>query len=828
MTEETLTILRIDGDPASLTVQQLRDNIKKLKGELSDLTIGTEKYQSTLTSLIANQNALRGAMNGTAASLDETADAAVGTVNSYNGLVAKMAELNREFRSMDTASDEGKARMRELGAEINAVNDQLKAMDALRGNYQRNVGNYRSALNGLNLAMAQVVRELPSMAISVNTFFLAISNNIPILADQIANLRAQNELALARGEKTVSVLGSVVKSLFSWNTVLTLVITAVTLFGDKLIDMIANLFKAKDAALDTAKALENVKEAVDFGNLGEQIANMERLSNIFRSLGDDAEAKREFVEKYKDELEKTGVEIKNVADAEKLLIKNKDNYIQSLKARAMATAAMNLAGEEFEKSLRAQTEAEKLKDEYDKKVQTNMRGSIRAWNKYAEAANEAYYANQKAYEYIKIANDLFGPLEEDSSNGGSGNGSGTKDNTLDYIRQMQDAQLALLNDGYEKQLAERRLYYERQIEDLKNTLETEENLTAEGRAAINETIRALTLQGEQESARIMEEWEQSKRDIAQETTEALIRDGEQLSRELDREEKENERRRERERSQTRKWAQEMQDAQLRQIDADKRKALSENENATGINEGERAEREYQIIQEANQKKLELYRQFEQDALNAMNPQLAIQMKQRAADMEVEITRTSAERQKEIYDNLQAAKQQSYQNIISGTTTLLNTLADLYEQDAENSEEAAQKSKNLQIAATTISTISGAVSAYMGAIKAFENTGPGAIAGPIVGAVQAALVLATGLAQIQKIKNTDVNKDKSPSGSVGGISASVSAPTVTPNVTHVRNITSASEEDRLNRIADDQRVYILASDIEASQNQRRTVVREASF
>ena len=818
MAEETLTILRIDGDPASLTVQQLRDNIKKLKDELSGITIGTEQYQKTLTSLVANQNALRGAMNGTSASLDEVTQAAAGTANSYNGLVARMAELNREFRSMDTASDEGKARMRELGAEINAVNDQLKAMDALRGNYQRNVGNYRSALNGLNLAMAQVVRELPSMAISVNTFFLAISNNIPILADQIANLRAQNELALARGEKTVSVLGSVVKSLFSWNTVLTLVITAVTLFGDKLIDMIANLFKAKDAALDTAKALENVKEAVDFGNLGEQIANVERLSNIFRSLGDDAEAKREFVEKYKDELEKTGVEIKNVADAEKLLIKNKDNYIQSLKARAMATAAMNLAGEEFEKSLRAQTEAEKLKDEYDKKVQTNMRGSIRAWNKYAEAANEAYYANQKAYEYIKIANDLFGPLEEDSSNGGSGNGSGTKDNTLDYIRQMQDAQLALLSDGYEKQLAERRLYYERQIEDLKNTLETEENLTAEGRAAINETIRALTLQGEQESARIMEEWEQSKREIAQETTEALIRDGEQLSRELDREEKENERRRERELSQTGKWAQEMQDAQLRQIDADTDHAVAMNAADTSMPEGWRAWKEYDIIKAANEAKIELLKQYEQDALKAGDPQTAIQRYGEYKALEVEMEEDAAAEKLRI----QKAAQQEALSLVNNTTNLLDTLADLYEQDAENNEEAARKAKNLRIASATIETITGAVTAYMQA----QQLGP--IAGPIVGAVQAALVLATGLAQIQKIKNTDVNKDKSPSGSVGGISASVSAPTVTPNVTHVRNITSASEEDRLNRIADDQRVYILASDIEASQNQRRTVVREASF
>ena len=151
--------------------------------------------------------------------------------------------------------------------------------------------------------------------------------------------------------------------------------------------------------------------------------------------------------------------------------------------------------------------------------------------------------------------------------------------------------------------------------------------------------------------------------------------------------------------------------------------------------------------------------------------------------------------------------------------MLNTLADMYEEDAENNEAAAQKVKNLRIAAATIETLSGAVTAYMQA----QQLGP--VAGSIVGAVQAALVLATGMAQIQKIRNTDVDKDKEPSSA---ISATVSAPTVTPNVTQVRNITSASEEDRLNRMADDQRVYILASDIEASQSGRRVRVKESTF
>ena len=864
MAEETLTVFRVDGDPASLTLQKLKDSIKKLKDELSKLTIGTEQYQETLVSLTTKQNLLRGALNGTTASLEGMSKAAAGTETSYNGLVNRMAALNKEFRSLDFNSEAGQKRMQELAVEINGINDELKKFDIARGNYGRMVGNYRTAINGLNNATAQVVRELPSLAISANTFFLAISNNIPILVDQIANLRAQNELALARGEKTVSVLGAVVKSLFSWNTVLTLVITAVTLFGDKIIAFVGNLFKAKDAVDANAEAMKRYREAVEAASKaeGEAIATAKLLYDIAtdetRSMKDRLSAVHQLQDEYPDYLG-------NMSD-EAILAGNAkvayDKLIESLMEYAKTKAYVNKIAEQQGIIIQEEIDTKDAREQLE-----SLRKEIAQVEKQIDDAipddidprglKASYYEGataplqERLAELKTQANELISLIDESDARAADAQAtiemlrkeinpkymstednnrtvvkdSEPEDNTLDYIRQMQDAQLALLNDGYEKQLAERRLYYERQIEDLKNTLETEENLTEEGRAAINETIRALTLQGEQESARIMAEWEQSKRDIAQEITETLIKDGEQLSRELDKEEKENERRRERELEQTRKWTQEMQDAQLRQIDADKRKDLSENENATGINEGERAEREYQIIQEANQKKLELYRQFEQDALNAMNPQLAIQMKQRAADMEVEITRTSAERQKEIYDNLQAAKQQSYQNIISGTTTLLNTLADLYEQDAENSEEAAQKSKNLQIAATVISTISGAVSAYMGAIKAFENTGPGAIAGPIVGAVQAALVLATGMAQIQKIRNTDVDKDKEPSSA---ISATVSAPTVTPNVTQVRNITSASEEDRLNRMADDQRVYILASDIEASQSSRRVRVKESTF
>lgn len=839
MTQETITILRINGDPAALTIEQLKKNIQELKDELSKLTIGTDRYQKTLTSLIANQNALRGAMNGTSASLDNVADSATGTVKSYNGLVAKMAELNREYRSLDFNTEAGQKRMQELAVEINGINDELKKFDIARGNYGRMVGNYRTAINGLNNATAQVVRELPSLAISANTFFLAISNNIPILADQIANLRAQNEAAIAQGGKAVNVLTAVVKSFFSWNTILTLVLTVVTLFGDKIIEFVGNLFKGKEAVVDMTKALKDMEKAMDTASIGEQIANYQRLVDLYREIGDSAEEKRKFLEDYRDEIDKTGVSVQNIYDADKLFIYGTDDFIRAIQQRAMALAGMELAAEQYKKALEEQNKSSERRSklegmlpdaEYDAHVNKLLYGEDSSQAKQSQRLLDSIKKEiqkiddciaalrETGNKYIEAANDLNKEADkilnlEDED--GSGSSSSDKDNTLDYIRQMQDAQLALLDEGYERQLAERKLYYERQIEDLKNTLETEKNLTEEGRAAINETIRALTLQGEQESARIMEEWEQSKRDIAQETIDALIADSDELSRQLDKEEQENERRRERELEQTRKWAQGMRDAQLGRVDSETDHAVTMNRNDISMPEGWRAWKEYDIIQEANQKKLELMKSYEEEALKAGDLTAALDWQQQQADLSVAIEEEAAQRKEDIWE----ATQRQVAAFTGNVSGLLSTLADMYEEDAENNEKAAQQAKNLKVAAATIDTIGGAVTAYMQA----QSLGP--IAGPIVGAVQAALVLATGLAQIQKIKNTDVDKDKEPSG---GISASVDAPTVTPRVTEVRNVTSASEEDRLNRMADDQRVYILSSDIEASQNRRRAVVKETSF
>lgn len=141
MAEETITILKVGTEEAVSNINDLKNNIKQLKDDLGKLAIGTEEYQDTLDELKVNQNALKDAMYATTASMEDVAKSATGASESYNSLVHRMAALKEEFRATNDA-----AKRLELGAKIKEVNDQLKQMDALQGNFQRNVGNYTESI----------------------------------------------------------------------------------------------------------------------------------------------------------------------------------------------------------------------------------------------------------------------------------------------------------------------------------------------------------------------------------------------------------------------------------------------------------------------------------------------------------------------------------------------------------------------------------------------------------------------------------------------------------------------------------------------------------
>lgn len=172
--------------------------------------------------------------------------------------------------------------------------------------------------------------------------------------------------------------------------------------------------------------------------------------------------------------------------------------------------------------------------------------------------------------------------------------------------------------------------------------------------------------------------------------------------------------------------------------------------------------------------------------------------------------------------LAQAKIDSMYAVANATSSVLGSLASMYESDEENAEKNAGKIKALRIAEATINTISGAIGAFTSAA-----VNPGGIPGMIIGAANAAAVTAAGIAQIAKIRQTKVGSSGASSAS-SAPSAVVSAPMVETSVPSVRSVTSATEEERLNQMAKDQRVYLVTSDVEAALDDSKVRVEESSF
>lgn len=164
--------------------------------------------------------------------------------------------------------DAGKA----LLAQIANVQKELSAAEQASGRFQRNVGNYASAWNGLGFSIQQVARELPSLAVSANTFFLAISNNIPILVDEIARARKEYvafQEALKAGNINVKAVAPVwqqlTKSLINWQTALVVGLTLLSVHGKDIINWINTLSRSSDAVDGMIVRMQNLSKVMKDG-----------------------------------------------------------------------------------------------------------------------------------------------------------------------------------------------------------------------------------------------------------------------------------------------------------------------------------------------------------------------------------------------------------------------------------------------------------------------------------------------------------------------------------------------------------------------------------
>jgi len=280
---------------------------------------------------------------------------------SYNRLSAQYALNKIRLNQMSAAEREAADSGKKLEAETNAIYQQMIKLQEATGNYRLSVGHYQKTWDGLGISISQVVRELPAAAVSLNAFFLGISNNIPMVVDEINRLRKQNELLAAEGKEQISVTKSVVKSLFSWNTALAVLLTVFSMYGKEIITWIDKTLAGRDAAKSFEDALEDLNSELGKGSTGaygQQIAVLRRLSENWRDLGDNVKAQTQWIKDNEKEFSKLGITIDSINDANNAFVDNTESVVAAYKARAKAEAALNVVSQQYQKLLVAENKAE--------------------------------------------------------------------------------------------------------------------------------------------------------------------------------------------------------------------------------------------------------------------------------------------------------------------------------------------------------------------------------------------------------------------------------------------------------------------------------------
>lgn len=331
-------------------IRLINEEIKKLtKFQTGNSTL-TNTQQKRLEQLNNSLLTHKAALSDVRQTLMNNVKLENAATTSMNGLSQSLSRMRIAYREL-TEEERNSPFGKELLASIQQADAKIKELDATIGNHQRNVGNYAKGYNGLNMSVQQIVRELPSAAMGLNMFFLAISNNLPILTDEIKRAKAANEELKVSGQKGIPVWKQVVSSLFSWQSALMVGITLLTVHGDKVWEWAKRIIVGESAAEKMKKTMIELNE-IEKNAYATQIKTRMELNGIISSIEKFNGTKEQEKQKI-DELNSKYGSIfgayNNLAQWYDVLINKGDAYINSLFAQAKAQSYIQKAIEAEQK-----------------------------------------------------------------------------------------------------------------------------------------------------------------------------------------------------------------------------------------------------------------------------------------------------------------------------------------------------------------------------------------------------------------------------------------------------------------------------------------------
>ena len=282
-------IARLKADVTALNKEEQQNGqlSAKKRAQVLDAAVSIEEYKQEISQLrreLANQ-----------IKLEQTA---IGSINEMSQALTRMRAVYKNLSAADREGAQGQTMLK----NIESLDTKIKELDASMGVHTRNVGNYASGFNMLGFQIQQVARELPSLAYGPQIFFSAISNNLPMLADEIARAKKSVDELKKAGQTFTPVWKQIASSIFSWQTLLVAGVTVLTLYGKEITSWVASLFKGKTTIDASAAALERFNSAMAQGSVSAQ-SELTKLNLLYRAATDLSrpyEERAEAVKKLQD------------------------------------------------------------------------------------------------------------------------------------------------------------------------------------------------------------------------------------------------------------------------------------------------------------------------------------------------------------------------------------------------------------------------------------------------------------------------------------------------------------------------------------------------
>lgn len=388
------TVQAYDSEVTKLTADTIanKEAMKKILSDIRELNKSYKAGEITLTEYI-NQSSLLKQRHAELIAQNQQYSALIknhstyiiSASGSYNEMNAAMLELQKRYKALSEADRESSVG-KNLISQANSLNNKLKEIDAQFGNYQRNVGNYASSWNGLNVQTQQLLRELPSLTMSFNQFFLAISNNLPMFADELKRASEEFKRMKAEGLTAIPVWKQLLGSIFSWQSALVIGITLLSAYGSEIAKWVGSLFKAEKAVNEVAMAEIDLANARRKG-ISDSVKERTELKLLYKATQDASRSMKE----------------RNAAASE--LQKKYPSYLGNMSKEDILLGKASSSYKELTKALIANAQARAIED---KMVENNKKildldkqriGSLVKQVQEQRILNEVIAAREKGYDY---------------------------------------------------------------------------------------------------------------------------------------------------------------------------------------------------------------------------------------------------------------------------------------------------------------------------------------------------------------------------------------------------------------------------------------------